>query len=140
MLIDKKNQTVKDLKKSQEYSFSNSNIETIRKLQLVIGTNEFVNEEIEQVLATPTDYQLFQNYPNPFNPTTNIEFSIPLSGLVSLKVFNLLGQEIAVLINKELSAGSYKVDFDASKLTSGIYFYSIQTSDYQNTIKMLLLK
>ena len=85
-------------------------------------------------------FELQQNYPNPFNPTTTIKFSIPKSGVVTLKVFNLLGQEVATLINEEMNAGSYKVNFDASKLGSGVYFYKLQTGNHSATRKMLLLK
>jgi hypothetical protein len=88
----------------------------------------------------PNEFALEQNYPNPFNPTTNILFSIPQSGLVTLKVYNVLGQEIANLVNQELKAGVHKVDFDASNLTSGVYFYTMESGDFVQTQKMLLLK
>lgn len=95
----------------------------------VEGQNEIVRK-----------FDLQQNYPNPFNPTTTIKFSIPKDGVVTLKVFNLLGQEVATLINEEMNAGSYKVNFDASKLGSGVYFYKLQTGNHSATRKMLLLK
>ncbi len=88
----------------------------------------------------PSEYQLSQNYPNPFNPTTKISFSIPKATNVELSVFNILGQKVATLVNKELAAGSYKYDFDASNLTSGIYFYKLQAKDYSQVRKMMLLK
>jgi len=88
----------------------------------------------------PGTYSLSQNYPNPFNPTTNIKFSIEQSGLVSLKVYNILGQEVATLLNKELNAGSYEYNFDASKLTSGVYIYTIHSGNFMQTKKMILLK
>lgn len=88
----------------------------------------------------PTEYSLEQNYPNPFNPTTMINFSIPEGGLVTLKVFNLLGQEVAELINDVQAAGSYKISFDASDLTTGLYIYKIQANNYTATKKMLLVK
>ncbi|MEE9429811.1 MAG: T9SS type A sorting domain-containing protein [Melioribacteraceae bacterium] len=145
MLIDKKNQTVKELKKSQEYSFISSN--TVRKLQLVIGTNEFVNNEIAEVLAVPTDYQLYQNYPNPFNPTTTIKYSIPnvekhtkSFSNVTLKVYDVIGKEVATLVNQKQTAGNYEVSFDATELTSGVYFYKITTDEFNQVHKMLVLK
>ena len=96
---------------------------------------------IEQVnTSVPESYKLGQNYPNPFNPTTKIEFAIPQSGNVSLKVFNILGQEVATVINKQMKAGSYQVDFDGSKLTSGVYVYRLETPNYSVSKKMLLLK
>jgi hypothetical protein len=85
-------------------------------------------------------YKLFQNYPNPFNPSTTIKFEIPKDGLVTLKIYNILGKEIETLINEERSSGRYEVDFDASKLASGIYFYQLKTNDYIDTKKMILLK
>ncbi|MBS1552348.1 MAG: T9SS type A sorting domain-containing protein [Bacteroidetes bacterium] len=89
---------------------------------------------------TPNVYALSQNYPNPFNPVTKIDFSIPKSGLVTLKVFDILGKEIATLVNEKLSAGKYETDFNASKLSSGTYYYRIETGDYVETKKMLLIK
>lgn len=85
-------------------------------------------------------FYLFQNYPNPFNPKTNIEFRIANSGFVSLKVYDVLGNEIATLVNEEKPAGKYEVEFDAESLTSGIYFYKLQAGDYNQTRKMILLK
>lgn len=85
-------------------------------------------------------FELSQNYPNPFNPTTLIKFAIPQSSKVTLKVYNLLGQEVTTLVNKEMKAGSYEVNFKASQLASGIYFYSIQAGNYTATKKMMLLK
>ncbi|MEN8192625.1 MAG: T9SS type A sorting domain-containing protein, partial [Bacteroidota bacterium] len=88
----------------------------------------------------PAKYELEQNYPNPFNPSTEIKFSIPNSGATTLKVFNMLGQEVATLLDAELSAGSYKYNFDASTLSSGIYFYTLEAGKYSETKKMVLLK
>lgn len=88
----------------------------------------------------PYDYALKQNYPNPFNPTTSIEFSIPNSGLVKLVVYDVLGKEVATLVNEVKNAGNYIVDFNASNLTSGIYFYKISTGDFSSVKKMMLIK
>ncbi len=90
--------------------------------------------------TTPSRYELLQNYPNPFNPTTNIQLDLPESGYYSLKVFNLLGQEVAVLLNNYKSAGRYNVKFNASNLTSGIYIYQLSGSNVNLTRKMLLMK
>ena len=102
------------------------------------------------VQRLPVSIELYQNYPNPFNPTTTIKYSIPQSGFVSIKVFNLLGQEVVKLVNKEKGAGVYSIEFsakggspssgNASNLTSGIYLYRIQSGDYSLTKKMILLK
>lgn len=91
-------------------------------------------------IAGPADFNLEQNYPNPFNPSTQINFSLPVSGNVTLKVFSALGEEVATLINEVKSAGSYSVDFNASNLTSGVYFYSLQHNGAVSTKKMVLMK
>lgn len=88
----------------------------------------------------PVSYLLEQNYPNPFNPVTNINFSMVKSGNAKLTVFDVTGKEIEVLINENLSAGSYTADFDASKLTSGVYFYRLEANDFVQTKKMMLVK
>lgn len=88
----------------------------------------------------PAAYELGQNYPNPFNPTTQIRFGLPEAGLVSMKVYNLIGQEVATLVNEYRNAGNHVVDFNASKLTSGVYFYAITANNFTSTKKMLLLK
>lgn len=88
----------------------------------------------------PETYSLEQNYPNPFNPSTIIRFSVPQQGLVNIKVYNLLGEVVATLVNGEFSTGSYEVNFDASNLSSGIYFYSITANNFVSTKKMMLIK
>ena len=88
----------------------------------------------------PVQLELFQNYPNPFNPTTNIIFQIKETGFVSLKVHDILGKEVANLINEEKEAGTYEIFFDGAKLPSGIYFYSISAGVFHQTKKMLLIK
>jgi len=88
----------------------------------------------------PVKYSLSQNYPNPFNPVTNLEFGISNLGFVTLKIYDNLGKEIATLVNQNLKPGSYKYNFDASGLTSGIYFYKLETDNFSATRKMLLVK
>jgi hypothetical protein len=88
----------------------------------------------------PTEYNLSQNYPNPFNPTTSIQFAIPKESFVKLTVFNILGQEMKVLVNKNMSAGNYKINFDASRFNSGMYVYRIEAGDFVSVRKMLLVK
>ena len=97
--------------------------------------------EVEETnAATPESFLLYQNYPNPFNPTTTIEFQTADAGFVSLKVYNLLGQEVASLVNEVRPAGNYRVRFDASSLASGIYLYKLQSESLTRTMKMLLLR
>jgi hypothetical protein len=88
----------------------------------------------------PTSYKLEQNYPNPFNPLTQINFALPKAGFVSLKVYNVLGIEAAVLVSENRIAGSHTVNFDASALTSGVYFYRLESNGFADTKKMMLLK
>lgn len=113
---------------------TNYNFNTISLIQLDPNNVEFdINFE-------PADYILFQNYPNPFNPSTTVSFSIPLESFVTLKVYDVLGNDIATLVNEEKSAGSYEVRFDGAGLPSGIYFYQLKADSYSATKKMLLLK
>jgi hypothetical protein len=88
----------------------------------------------------PVKYSLEQNFPNPFNPSTTIEFSIPVAGSVSLKIYNVLGQEVITLVNEELKAGNYKTLWYAKNISSGIYFYRLETNNFSQTKKLLLLK
>ena len=93
-----------------------------------------------QTVEIPNYYSLSQNYPNPFNPVTSIKFSVPRSENVKLVVYDLLGKEAAVLVNENKNPGIYEVSFDASGFASGVYFYSIQISNFTQTKKMLLVK
>ncbi len=88
----------------------------------------------------PAKFDLQQNYPNPFNPATNIKFSIPSGSFVTLKIYDQTGKEITALVNQELAAGIYNVDFDAGDLSSGLYFYKITAGDFSQTKKMVLVK
>jgi len=88
----------------------------------------------------PSKFSLLQNYPNPFNPVTNIKFDIAKSGMVKLVVYDVTGREVANLVNGELAAGSYKYDFDASSLASGIYFYKLEATGFTSIKKMILVK
>jgi hypothetical protein len=96
-----------------------------------------VSQTAEQI---PTEFALSQNYPNPFNPVTKIEYSLPKESKVKLEVFDVLGRSIATLIDDTKSAGRYAVDFDASRLSSGLYIYRLSASDKLFIKKMLLLK
>jgi hypothetical protein len=85
-------------------------------------------------------YSLSQNYPNPFNPTTTISYSIKENDLVQLKVYDILGREVAVLVNEDQKSGSYQITFNASNLPSGIYFYKLTSGNFTETKKLILLK
>lgn len=95
---------------------------------------------VKQFVQLPSNYILSQNYPNPFNPNTTINYSIANPGFVTVKIFNILGEEIGQLVNEYKNTGSYSVNFDASKLSSGIYFYSLSSGSFVQTKKMIILK
>ncbi|MBF8248442.1 MAG: 5'-Nucleotidase domain protein, partial [Bacteroidetes bacterium] len=90
--------------------------------------------------AQPMKYTLEQNYPNPFNPSTEIQFSLPAKSHVTLKIFDLLGREVARLVSEELSLGSYKSRWDANGLSTGVYLYRLQAGEFVDTKKLLLLR
>lgn len=118
------------------FSFSNYKL-VPRKEDDFVG---YVSDIDDITTSTVTSYNLTQNYPNPFNPITTIQYAIPEAGFVQIKIFNILGQEVTSLVNLEQSAGSYRVMFDASKLTSGVYLYQINVNNFQQTKKMMLMK
>ena len=103
------------------------------------GSFEYSNT-IEVSVISVNDYALFQNYPNPFNPATTISYQLPRSGLVNIKVFDVLGTEILQLVNEIKPAGVHEVNFDSGDLTSGIYLYRINVDGYEQTKKMIVLK
>lgn len=95
---------------------------------------------VEKTDVIAKSYSLEQNYPNPFNPSTVIRFSVPERSNVTLKVYDVLGKEVQTLLNGEMASGKYEVKFDASKLTSGVYFYTIQAGSFSQSKKMMLVK
>ena len=100
---------------------------------MLVGIEPYVNE-------TPEKYLLQQNYPNPFNPVTNIKFSLPKQGNVTLKVYDITGTEVKTLVSGEHKTGSYNIYFDGSGLASGVYFYVLRTNEFSETKKMMLVK
>lgn len=94
----------------------------------------------KKLVNTSNDFDLFQNYPNPFNPSTILSYQLPNSGLIVLKVYDILGKEIITLVNRKQQAGKYEISFDAKNLPSGVYFYKLKTKDNSITKKMLLLE
>ncbi len=108
--------------------------------QLYGDTTTITDVKSETNSEITTKYELMQNYPNPFNPTTTINYSIPKRGFVQLKVYDILGNVVATLVNKEEPRGNYSIDYDASKLTSGVYFYRLQSGNFSKTKKLILLK
>ena len=100
--------------------------------------NNITNTEDEKII--PKENKLYDNYPNPFNPSTQIKYSVKEQGLVNLKVYDSLGEVVAELVNQTQPAGTYTVNFNAGRLASGIYFYSISAKDFHKVKKMILLK
>ena len=128
----------------KQYTFTDKNLnggsKFIYRLKQIDNNGKFVYSDEVEIEVLPTKYELYQNYPNPFNPTTNFKFQTVNHGLVSLKVYDVLGNEIETIINKELDPGFYKYQWDASYFASGVYFYRLHAGDYVNTKKLLLLK
>jgi hypothetical protein len=106
---------------------------------IVYGDTTLTGIDDEEI-PIASEFKLEQNYPNPFNPSTKIRFSVPQISTITLKVYDILGNEIATLINEEKPAGEYEVEFLATGLTSGIYFYQLRTGEFVQTKKMILLK
>lgn len=105
-----------------------------------MGNHTFTTDVNDLPGSTPVAYALEQNFPNPFNPSTKINYSIPTEGFVTLDVYNSIGQKVANLVSESKTAGTYTINFDASNLTSGIYFYKISSGNFTETKKMILLK
>lgn len=104
------------------------------------GENHLKTEIVLTSNVTPNGYYFGQNFPNPFNPVTNIYFSIPKSQNIKIILTNILGNEVGIVADGHYSAGRYKAEFDASFLTSGVYFYKLETSDFSETKKMTIIK
>jgi hypothetical protein len=102
--------------------------------------NILIITDVEPIALAIKDFKLYQNYPNPFNPNTTIKFALPEPGFVTLKIYNVLGEELTVLVSEQLNAGSYTFDWNATGLPSGIYLYRLKAGSYIDTKKMTLLK
>jgi hypothetical protein len=128
----------------QSYSFTDDNLTSGKYLYRLKqidfdGTFEYSNE-IEVIVTLPDEFELSQNYPNPFNPSTSIKYQIAASNPVSLKIYDVLGNEVATLVNEVKPVGNYEINFDASSLSSGTYFYKLQAGSFVQINKMTLLK
>lgn len=119
---------------SNGYLFANSNAKLYKRLYSEVISVKKISTEI------PSKYQLNQNYPNPFNPSTTIRYQIPKEEVVTLKVFDITGKEVAVLVNEKQSPGTYEVRWDASGFTSGVYFYKLKSNNFIDTKSMLMIK
>nr|HMS66444.1 T9SS type A sorting domain-containing protein [Ignavibacteria bacterium] len=127
------------------YSFNDNGLSTgtykYRLKQIDFNGNfEYYNLNNEVNIGTPSGYALSQNYPNPFNPSTTINFDIPKDGNVSIKLFDISGKEVETIVNEVKTAGYYTINFNASSLPSGIYFYTLNADNYSAVKKMMLVK
>ncbi len=127
------------------YSFTDRNLATgnysFRLKQIDFNGNfEYFNLSNEVIIGIPSKFELSQNYPNPFNPSTKISFALPTDGKVSLKIYDMTGKEVMTLVNEVKTAGYYSVSFNASSLSSGVYFYSLSADNFNATKKMMLIK
>jgi hypothetical protein len=118
-----------------KYSISSGNVGAARLVEYALEP-----ATIPEDRTVPRDFSLEQNYPNPFNPTTGIRFQVPSISDVKISVFDLLGREVAVLVNERKGPGSYEVKFDGSGVASGVYFYRLQAGNFVQSKKLLLLK
>ncbi|MEJ2195247.1 MAG: T9SS type A sorting domain-containing protein, partial [Ignavibacteriaceae bacterium] len=129
---------------THSYTFADKNLNSgqyaYRLKQVDFAGSSELSDVVYVDVTDPARYGLSQNYPNPFNPNTTIKFSIPEASNVTLKVFNTLGEEISVLVNRVMEAGTHEINFDASQLHSGIYFYRIDAGAFSQVKKMTLLK
>jgi hypothetical protein len=134
-----------DIGMTYQYIFTSGGwgaTETLTLVYAKINGNEFgeLVTSLNDISNKLLNFELYQNYPNPFNPITRIKYSVPARSFVSLKVFDVLGNKVAALVEKEKPAGEYKVEFDGRELTSGIYFYQLIAGNYGETKKMILMK
>jgi photosystem II stability/assembly factor-like uncharacterized protein len=137
---------LKSVDKGRDPSFVSQDVGWLLSNDAIVYGTKHVGNVTDGIVSVddnnnllPTKYSLSQNYPNPFNPSTIINYQIPKAGFVTLKIYDILGKEVAELVNEEKVAGKYKVEFDASQLSSGVYFYQLQASIFVQTKKMILL-
>ncbi|HOJ19160.1 MAG: T9SS type A sorting domain-containing protein [Ignavibacteriales bacterium] len=127
-----------------EGGFGMNHLFTLRQVATTMELYNFFGDYATSIKEEPSltaeTYALYQNYPNPFNPSTTISYNVPQDGIVTLKIFNIMGEEVATLHNSFQKAGAYSASFDASSLTSGVYFYNLTAGDFTATKKMMLIK
>lgn len=147
--FDLKTHTIIDLESGSadnvSFTFNlseNAPVNTEGNINFMVNSSDgkIVQKLFKVNTGIPDKYELLQNYPNPFNPITTIKFSLPEDKVVNLKIFNILGETVKVLLNEEKKAGLHTVQFDASSLSSDVYFYSLETGNYKSVKKMMLIK
>ena len=147
ILVDRSNGETFDLLSKKTFTIKKGHAKNLgRKFSLIHGPEKWVKDQVDEIIQSiPSEFNLSQNYPNPFNPITTINYQIPLDQKVMLKVYNLIGQEIITLVNKEQYAGNYSIiwngkDKHNKQVSSGTYFYVLKTENHSISKKMLLLK
>jgi len=136
-LFDKALQIAKDLKSNDQYAFKAN---TSRRFSIIVGTKQFVEKNKDGISLAPDKYALWQNYPNPFNSATTIKYELPKASKVTLNIYNIMGQEIANLINEHQDAGYHAVHWEASDAPTGIYFCRLQAGGFVQMRKMALMR
>lgn len=145
-LIDEKIDLSQNLRQNPFYSFTTVSQPIQKKLKLIVGKEDFFSQNDLQLNPIPSNFELLQNFPNPFNPATTIRYGLPNNGKVTLKIFNLLGEEIITLMNDEEKSSGYHAavwdgrNAEGRAVASGIYIYQLRTKSFSKTKKMLLLK
>ncbi len=128
----------------KEYTYTDKNLtggtKFVYRLKQIDNDGKYEYSKEVDVEVVPASYKLNQNYPNPFNPTTNIKYDLPEASRVVLNIYNIIGQQVASLVNGTIEAGFHSVTFDGSNLPSGTYIYRLQTNNFVQTKKMVLLK
>ncbi|MBK7227979.1 MAG: T9SS type A sorting domain-containing protein [Ignavibacteriales bacterium] len=119
-----------------QYLFAGTSASSIWRRPL----SQVVTDINDEIIAHPSEFSLGQNYPNPFNPITKIKWQSPESGHQTLKIYDVLGNEVATLVDEIKPAGSYEIDFNASQFSSGLYIYTLQAAKFTSTKKMILIK
>jgi hypothetical protein len=123
-----------------DMEFNSSDVSVAANRPKLTITYTELSQVDQPVSRTISHFQLDQNYPNPFNPTTTIHYAIPKDGMVSLKIYNLMGEAVATLINQTQNAGEYEAEFNGSGLGDGVYFYKLQAGDFYDVKKLILIK
>ena len=111
-----------------------------RLKQIDKGGKYTYSDLVDVAIGIPTSYELKQNYPNPFNPLTKIDYNIPVDGIVTLIIYDIMGREVISLVNENKKAGSYEITFDGSRLASGVYICKMNSTNYSSSIKMIIMK
>jgi hypothetical protein len=122
------------------YNFNCDNIDGSYSFSYVLLSAVINTVQPAGTSTGPGQFVLMQNFPNPFNPSTSINFSLPKSTDVSLKIFNVIGNEVETLVSKRMNAGAHTVQWDATVYSSGVYFYRLQAGEFTETRKLVLLK